>query len=859
MRTLNRSLNFASCGLLFIATVVMSLAQDPAPAPAPAPVTTDATVTTDENAATAGRMAQEEDRRRNETVMLANQALEAAEIMLKAGDLDKAEERYNYVLKNVEPGGASLKLYQKAQRGLAQTFIARSVLAQQEGNYTLALEHLNKADRLMPEDERIAKMRNDLKKDRERADAQRRNPESTTGNPAVTPEFIEKVASVQRLLFEGDRYFETGQYDKADKRYRDALVLDQYNKTARQKLERLDRYKMRSAKTAHETSRTQALYDVQRRWHEAERPDDLRTSGKVESNTSESNIARIISKLTSIKIPEITFNDTPVEDAIRFLQAKSRELDPDKVGVNFVAKLQATSQPVPANLTGAAAKAAAAAPPAPVAPRSITLSLSNVTLDEALRLLTNLTNLKYKVEEYAVFILPVTESSEVLVTRTFSVPPGFFQGGLSTPQAAGGAGLRGAGAGTTTVDTLKVDVKQQLGDQGVDFPAGATAAFLAGSSKLVVKNTPEQMDVIDSLIQSRQVEEPQVEIETKYVEFTEDALKEMSFNWALNYNKDLSTLPLIETSTGSLTAPTNTGFIPDILPLPLQSLKQFGSAAGASALRTQNALPSNSLDAILRARSVDQSTIGTTSTANQLFLGAVLGDRAFGVLANLIDQVGGIDLLSAPKVTTKSRNAAKVEIIREMRYPTSFEPPKFNGSPIVFDGQSAVLIVPPTPSDFQTQSIGVILDVTPTAYPDRRIDLELKPTVTDFEGFVNYGSSVNVGSVDTDVVSVLTSYKIQQPVFNIRSITTKVQVIDGQTVVMGGLVREDRQELKDKVPLLGDIPFAGKLFQSSITKTIKRNLVIFVTARLIRPTGKPRFIQDLDDATEPVVTASAKP
>lgn len=64
-------------------------------------------------------------------------------------------------------------------------------------------------------------------------------------------------------------------------------------------------------------------------------------------------------------------------------------------------------------------------------------------------------------------------------------------------------------------------------------------------------------------------------------------------------------------------------------------------------------------------------------------------------------------------------------------------------------------------------------------------------------------------------------------------------VWDGQTVAMGGLIREDVQDVEDKVPILGDIPILGRLFQSKAEDHFKRNLMIFVTAKLIDPSGEP--------------------
>jgi general secretion pathway protein D len=64
-----------------------------------------------------------------------------------------------------------------------------------------------------------------------------------------------------------------------------------------------------------------------------------------------------------------------------------------------------------------------------------------------------------------------------------------------------------------------------------------------------------------------------------------------------------------------------------------------------------------------------------------------------------------------------------------------------------------------------------------------------------------------------------------------------VSVWDGQTVIIGGLVREDVQTVEDKIPGLGDLPLIGRMFRSQVDQHIKRNLVMFVTAHLINPAG----------------------
>jgi len=83
------------------------------------------------------------------------------------------------------------------------------------------------------------------------------------------------------------------------------------------------------------------------------------------------------------------------------------------------------------------------------------------------------------------------------------------------------------------VTGVSIKVQDQLTDKGIRFPAGATATFLPGSSKLVVRDTPEQLDLIANLIEQQSKEAPQVQIEAKLAEFTQEALKSLTFNYTV--------------------------------------------------------------------------------------------------------------------------------------------------------------------------------------------------------------------------------------------------------------------------------------------------------------------------------------
>jgi len=224
--------------------------------------------------------------------------------------------------------------------------------------------------------------------------------------------------------------------------------------------------------------------------------------------------------------------------------------------------------------------------------------------------------------------------------------------------------------------------------------------------------------------------------------------------------------------------------------------------------------------------------------------------------------------MSAPKVTTKSGRKAIVKVVRNFPYPTEFNPPEPPPAAAGTSSSSTVnppgalisggVVTPSTPTTFENRDIGVTMEVEPIIGPDGyTIDLNLSPEVVEFDGFINYGSPIFGATFNllTQQINqtVLTPNVINQPIFSTRKVTTSVSIWDGQTVALGGLIREDVQKVQDKVPLLGDIPLVGRLFRSNVDQKIKSNLIIFVTARLIDAEGRPvRQDDESDELVEPL-------
>jgi general secretion pathway protein D len=141
-----------------------------------------------------------------------------------------------------------------------------------------------------------------------------------------------------------------------------------------------------------------------------------------------------------------------------------------------------------------------------------------------------------------------------------------------------------------------------------------------------------------------------------------------------------------------------------------------------------------------------------------------------------------------------------------------------------------------------TQAIetGPILDVVPYVLADGyTINLTLIPSLTEFAGYATAPSIANVtGGLNVVQLPVIL------PDFTVRQVITTVNVWDGQTVVLGGLINSQTSTEKDKVPVIGDLPILGRLFQSQTKVSVKKNLMIFVTATIVDPAGNRVHSED---------------
>lgn len=201
-----------------------------------------------------------------------------------------------------------------------------------------------------------------------------------------------------------------------------------------------------------------------------------------------------------------------------------------------------------------------------------------------------------------------------------------------------------------------------------------------------------------------------------------------------------------------------------------------------------------------------------------------------------LQQRSGAELLAQPEVTTLSGRQAQMKAVDVITVVTGINKQALTPPGITTtNGDESALYVT------EAMEFGPVLDVIPSVLPDGfTIELTVIPTLTEFLGYEENRTNRVAVYVNGEKKWVTPPL----PKFRVRQMNTSVQVWDGQTVVLGGLLSETVNTLKHQVPVLGDIPLVGRLFRSGSKTTAKKNLLVFITPTLIDPAGNRIHTED---------------
>jgi len=713
---------------------------------------------------------------------------------------------------------------------------------------------------------------------------------------------------IRKRLRRSRQYFTTAEYSKAIEECE--LVLRDYpgDQDAIALRKHIAEHMKVVADAEFQATRETMIKDVVRAWTpDRYAPDSpqLPTTGfqvvtkaqTVAISDTKSDEQMVSKKLKKITIPEVTFRPpATIVDAIDFFKQASIDYDDpeiplDQRGVNLILKLPQAASAGPAPAEGAAgdvfASAATAATGIPSIPA---ISARFLSLYDSLKLVCDVTGMKFRISGKIVMIVPMNDPDQQLVTRNYNV-----LSSLTDRITSASAELRPVGAGAradgefvaANMGEARDEDKWKLFFQqmGVKWPIGSSVSYLATIGKLRVTNTQEELAMFEQVLEDLNVTPRLVEIETRFVEVSQNDLNSLGFEWLLNGDfswsaggflknaldmKDFSntTVPILDALGNQVFNADGTPMMgyspyttPGALTDPFYKPGQYGRIPVNGHNMGMNAIDGTDTGYSTGNRylnSLNNPVVGEGAPVNDKFmkLNAFIGGADISMILHMLCQRSDTDVLSAPKVTTKSGQEAIIKVVTEYIYPSEFnvqisQQGTTGGGGINGGGSTGEPVAIVEPQNFVTREVGVILQVVPEVSSEgQMINLTMKPQVVSEPVWKNYGTKLpKTVTEDTGVLDALgipitrdrTEYvelPMEQPFFTVRSVETQLLVYNGATVVMGGLITEQRRTMEDKIPILGDIPYLGRLFRSRSEKSDKRNLLIFVTARLVDPGGR---------------------
>ncbi len=670
-------------------------------------------------------------------------------------------------------------------------------------------------------------------------------------NPALTAEHGANVDEVRRLLYTAEGAFNLGKFDEAAATYQKVLHIDATNTAARRGMETVAAAKSKYAKAATDHTRADMISQVDASWEMPLAPIHVDVDGIDPSDPGivDSFIIPVANKLDRIIIPTLILDDATIEEAVELLRLRSAEFDlletdPSRRGVNFNVQIGGPESPIGTTIRST----------------RFGLRLNNVPLSQALKYITDQTKTIYTTDEFAVIIRPLGAEGNAMTTRTFRVPPDFISSLSSEANSAGPADPF-AEKPSGSLLTERQGVREVLTKMGVRFPEGAAVALNGGS--LVVTNTGPNLDLVEEIVDFATKTEPvMVCVRVTMIKCQENRLKELGFDWMLG-NVGFggnSWIPGAENLNLSGGTRGNGGNLGD---MALPSNQANSNPVTAGNRSGDEAIHIDGIDSVIgRDRNASSALFGASRAPGVFQVTRLVENNSVQMLMRALDQKKGVDILTTAATVTRSGQASSVRSVKEMYYAQAYEPPElpnsvgdngdngfFNNNNVNNNGRTPFAVTPAHPTDFKQREIGVVLEVTPTADPNKRyVDVQLAPTVVDFDGYVNWGSPINAPAEVPAGATInpfrartteITPNRIMEPVFSVNRTNTTVGVADGTTIVIGGMLQDRVIKVNDKTPVFGNIPLIGRLFESDISQPVSTAVVFLVNVQLVDPTGQP--------------------
>ncbi|MGC4070998.1 MAG: secretin N-terminal domain-containing protein [Nibricoccus sp.] len=364
------------------------------------------------------------------------------------------------------------------------------------------------------------------------------------------------------------------------------------------------------------------------------------------------------------------------------------------------------------------------------------------------------------------------------------------------------------------------DVKPSL-DQMVDPKTGGKIVVDARSNALIVSERSSAIQRIRPIIQNLDRATDQVMIETKFIEVSDSATKDLGVDWSVlkaykvgsdgeAYRSEYKA----ENSRASKATYKEDGLDVDFMNNGYARAGQlgYGGVVGPNGPEVTNGKVSG-IGPMSTIENAFTNNVGRIATS-------VFSAQQFQLTLSALQAGGGSKLVSNPTVVTLNNTEASINVGQEYPIPN-----------YTYNQERGAFEV----SGFTYKPIGVILKVTPQVNAAGFIKLTVEPEVSSRDE----SKDVQFGDAKIPVVAV-------------RKTKTQVTLKDGFTLGIGGLLDSTTTNSQTKVPLLGDIPGLGRLFRSDSNSKRQQNMLVFITARTVKPDGgtvgeifDPRMVREM--------------
>ncbi len=779
--------------------------------------------------------------RRRMAVRDARQLVQEARLAYQAGRYTQAVEHYRAALSVLPDVPANKRLADFIRLSLSDALIARAMDYRAVGRYEEAVAFLQEAIQLAP--------------DNRRAQQELVNTnDPVRHNPALTPQHVGDVAEVTRLLELGNSQIDLGKFDDAENTFRSVLRIDPYNSAAQQGLERSRQHRMNYYRSARNATRAGMLAAVDAQWDESvggSAPTDLGSSETVSPGLDEELQTAYATRLSEMMIPNIVFDEALITDVVETLQNQINRFESNGVRaerhINLTTNFGATDSDGYKSIMA----------------QTLNLQLANVSMKDLLDIISRQLGITYYYTATGVELSYSGRDFGPMMERTFNVPPHFFDPRPGDEEEDEDDGFADESAGRVAVH--RVNPAQVLKSMGISFPEGATARYSPSTRRLTVRNTAHNLAEIEELLNIPMEESRQIVLNVIVMEVSEDDLHQLGFDWLLNFN-----LGGEQYGSGGQSLASGATGMPVFEGLTAEQGRQQGQLMTGGLRSGVQAFASGgaAMDNLISSGSVSQMRDVQRQYSPAIFgIRGVWDSVDVTVMMRGLSQCKGVDILHNPRLIFSPGAEEQVVFanVHELFFPETWEAPQTqsmssggnnnynNNNNNNYGGSSSNSSVATgaVPSDFvrfgMTEDtiggIGTILQVHNAELSDdgRFVTLALTATTNEFEGFINWGSPINTalwsGDDKIEFFQLNPNY-ILQPMIKRYVENTKVTVVPGSVIVLGGLKEASVVRFEDKVPVLGDLPLVGRLFRSEGEQKKRKALIYFARVDVVDPTGR---------------------